>query len=96
MDRFDKAQAAAFDLMWMCSGGKSSRTFKAEGKTYKMTLEEVKLSEQILIRPQKRQKGAVKISNQRMKTSMIFIMLRKRSLLFLGFLNKQKDCLLLT
>lgn len=45
---------------------------------------------------QKRQKGAVKISNQRMKTSMIFIMLRKRSLLFLGFLNKQKDCLLLT
>ncbi|HER6336931.1 Uncharacterised protein [Streptococcus pyogenes] len=45
MDRFDKAQAAAFDLMWMCSGGKSSRTFKAEGKTYKMTLEEVKLSE---------------------------------------------------
>ncbi|VHM40953.1 Uncharacterised protein [Streptococcus pyogenes] len=48
MDIFDKAQAAAFDLMWMCSGGKSSRTFKAEGKTYKMTLEEVKLSEQII------------------------------------------------
>lgn len=45
MDRFDKAQAAAVDLMWMCFGGKPSRTFKAEGKMYRMTLEEVKLSE---------------------------------------------------
>lgn len=48
MDRFDKAQAVAVDLMWMCLGRKSSRMFKAEGKTYKMTLEEVKLSEQII------------------------------------------------
>ncbi|KIS04778.1 hypothetical protein N594_01309 [Streptococcus equi subsp. zooepidemicus Sz16] len=48
MDRFGKAQAAAVGLMWVCFGGKSSRIFKAEGKTYKMTLEEVKLSEQII------------------------------------------------